>query len=311
MRLAIIGAGMAGLAAGTRLVAAGHTVHLFDKGRGAGGRMASRRIATAAGEAVFDHGAQYFTVRDSDFAACVEAWTCAGHVAPWPVAGPTAFVGTPAMNAPLRAMAEHLHVSWGARVDAVERHHNGWQLHGDGISDATYDAIISAIPAEQAAVLLAPVAARFAGVAAAAVSAPCWTVMLAFAAPVAHAADILPDPTEPIGWAARNRAKPGRSGPETWVVQASPAWSTAQLDDDPASIVAALQAALARAIGGALPPVLAASAHRWRYARATGTGDELLWDNQSGIGVCGDWLVAPRVEAAWLSGHRLAGAIIG
>lgn len=311
MRIAIIGAGMAGLAAAMRLVAAGHNVRLFDKGRGAGGRMASRRIETSAGQAVFDHGAQYFTVRGGDFAACVEAWARAGRVAPWPVAGPAAFVGTPAMNAPLRAMAERLDVTWGARVDAVERHDNGWQLHGDGIDAAPYDAIISAIPAEQAAVLLAPVAAQFASVAAAAVSAPCWTVMLAFAAPVAHAADILPDPADPIGWAARNRAKPGRSGPETWVVQASPAWSTAQLEDDPASIITALQAALARAIGVELPPVLAAAAHRWRYARASGTGDELLWDSQSGIGVCGDWLVAPRVEAAWLSGHGLAGAIIG
>ena len=47
MRIAIIGAGMAGLAVGTRLKRSGHDVHLFDKGRGAGGRMASRRIATA------------------------------------------------------------------------------------------------------------------------------------------------------------------------------------------------------------------------------------------------------------------------
>jgi predicted NAD/FAD-dependent oxidoreductase len=309
MRIAIIGAGMAGLAAGTRLTAAGHDVRLFDKGRGAGGRMASRRVETAAGQAVFDHGAQYFTVRDADFAACVATWGRAGRVAPWPAAGPTAFVGTPAMNAPLRAMAERLDVRWQARVDTVERDGNDWHLRGDGVDTGPHDAIICAIPAEQAAVLLAPVSASFAGVAAAAVSAPCWTVMLAFAAPVAHTADILPDPAEPIGWAARNRAKPGRAGPEAWVVQASPQWSTTQLEDDADTVIAALQAALARAVGGDLPPVLAATAHRWRYARAAGTGDEWLWDQAQGIGVCGDWLVAPRVEAAWLSGHRLAGAI--
>lgn len=28
-----------------------------------------------------------------------------------------------------------------------------------------------------------------------------------------------------------------------------------------------------------------------------------------GLGVCGDWLVGPRVECAWMSGKALAGII--
>lgn len=70
MKIVIVGAGMACASA---LVASGHAVTLFDKGRAPGGRMSSRRAATPAGEAAFDHGAQYFTVRDPGFAACVEA----------------------------------------------------------------------------------------------------------------------------------------------------------------------------------------------------------------------------------------------
>jgi renalase len=50
----IVGAGIAGLAAATDLHAAGRTVLVVDKGRGVGGRLASRRI----GAATFDHGAQ-------------------------------------------------------------------------------------------------------------------------------------------------------------------------------------------------------------------------------------------------------------
>ncbi|MEM1053678.1 MAG: FAD-dependent oxidoreductase, partial [Pseudomonadota bacterium] len=57
----IIGAGMAGLSCGTALAAGGIDVCLLDKGRGPGGRMATRR-AEIGGQAVsFDHGAQYFT----------------------------------------------------------------------------------------------------------------------------------------------------------------------------------------------------------------------------------------------------------
>jgi len=39
-------------------------------------------------------------------------------------------------------------------------------------------------------------------------------------------------------------------------------------------------------------------------------GPDALWDAEARIGVAGDWLIAPRVEAAWLSGTRLARAIL-
>ena len=67
--IAIIGAGMAGLACARRLAYHGRAVRLFEKGRKAGGRLSTRRIETALGTVQFDHGAQYFTARDADFAA--------------------------------------------------------------------------------------------------------------------------------------------------------------------------------------------------------------------------------------------------
>ncbi len=102
MRIGIVGAGIAGLACAHRLAGRGHDVVLFDKGRGPGGRMSTRRVQTPGGEAHFDHGAQYFTVRDDDFAQQVSAWIDDGVVAPWPAAGSGAYVGVPAMNSPVR-----------------------------------------------------------------------------------------------------------------------------------------------------------------------------------------------------------------
>ena len=86
MRIAIVGAGLAGLSCGTRLDQAGHGVALFDKGRGPGGRLSTRRMATPSGDARFDHGAQYFTARDPDFRWQVADWEGAGLAAPWPAA---------------------------------------------------------------------------------------------------------------------------------------------------------------------------------------------------------------------------------
>lgn len=59
--ITIIGACMAGLACAKRLVSAGYTPLMLDKGRSIGGRMATRRVTLAADEVSFDHGAQYLT----------------------------------------------------------------------------------------------------------------------------------------------------------------------------------------------------------------------------------------------------------
>lgn len=66
----IIGAGISGLVCATELQRAGLNVCLVDKGRGVGGRMATRRM----GGGRLDHGAQFFTVRDARFRAYVEEW---------------------------------------------------------------------------------------------------------------------------------------------------------------------------------------------------------------------------------------------
>ena len=111
MSIGIVGAGIAGLSCAERLQAAGHAVRVFDKGRGAGGRMATRRVALPSGDVAFDHGAQYFTARDPHFATMVAEWHASGVVAPWPSAGDDAWVGTPGMNAVVKAMAQPLAVA--------------------------------------------------------------------------------------------------------------------------------------------------------------------------------------------------------
>ncbi len=299
-RIAIIGAGIAGLAAGSALAAAGRTVVLFDKGRGPGGRMATRRMPTSLGEAGFDHGTQFFTARTTAFAAEVAHWADAGVAAPWPAAGPDAWVGTPAMNAPLRALASRLDVRWSTEITAIKRTGESWLLEG---TEDRFETLVIAIPAEQAARLLGPAAPDVAARAAAVTSAPGWTVMAAFAEPL-----LLPDVPQvsgALGWAARNSAKPGRIGPESWVLQATADWSRAHLESPTEAVVAALLEALSPD----LPSPIAAAAHRWRYAFPATTETGPFWDPARALGACGDWLAGPRVGKAWTSGTALAAMI--
>lgn len=309
MKIAIIGSGLAGLTAAGALARAGHDLVLFDKARGPGGRMSTRRVETAHGTAHFDHGAQYFTVRDPGFAEEVARWQAAGTAALWPAAGDGCWVGTPGMNAIIKGLAAAQDVRWNCRIERIARDSSGWRLdHADGTDSA--DAVIVAVPAEQVSDLVAPFVPDWAALALATRSQPSWTVMAAFAAPLPIADDCL-RPAGAIGWAARNSAKPGRSGPESWVIQASAHWSAAHLEDDAAAVIVALMAEFVQMTGADLPKPLVLQAHRWRYALSGGAGRTALWDGDAALGLCGDWLVAPRIESAWTSGRALAALITG
>lgn len=305
MRIGIVGAGMAGLACADSLSAIGHQVVLFDKARGPGGRMSTRRMDTPLGQAAFDHGAQYFTVRHPGFREQVARWAAQGVAMPWRLAGEDAWVGTPAMNSVIKAMAANHEVHWSVQVALIEKRANGWALGAGEACHDGFDVVVLALPAEQAAPFLMLHDFDMARHAMLAHSQPCWTGMYAFDTPLPVARDMLRD-AGMIGWAARNSAKPGRSGPESWVVQARVQWSTDHLEDAPGDVAAILLDGLAAALGQELPVPAIATAHRWRYAMSAGLGLGALWNPGLGLGVCGDWLLGPRVECAWLSGQDLA-----
>ncbi|MDP3676030.1 MAG: FAD-dependent oxidoreductase [Novosphingobium sp.] len=310
MKFAIIGAGMAGLACADAISAAGHSVTLYDKGRGPGGRLSTRRLHTILGEVMIDHGAQYFTVRDPAFKRLVDTWANVGIVAPWLPASADAWVGVPGMSAIVKQLASGHKVTWDHRVTGMVRKGTGWWLMSENAEDGPFDAVLLAIPAEQAAVILSLHDLSMARVALMARSQPCWAGMFVFDRPLDGMPSVIRDRGD-LAWAARNNAKPGRPAPEAWTVQASPAWSSARLEYASGEIAELLLAILTEATGTAVPRPVMALAHRWRHALSAGTGDGALWNPDLRIGVCGDWLLGPRVECAWQSGQMLAQRCIG
>ncbi|WP_342744128.1 NAD(P)/FAD-dependent oxidoreductase [Erythrobacter donghaensis] len=305
----IIGGGMAGLSAGTALAATGARIIVLDKGRGPGGRMAARRVEIAGQPVSFDHGAQYFTARDPAFQTAVAAWEEAGVAARWPAAGEDAWVGTPGMNACVKAMAGALDVRWSLRAERLQRDGAGWRVTA-GEQVFTAATVLVAVPAEQAAVLLAEVAPDLAALPAGVTSAPCWAAMAAFDAPLTYKPDTFRSDSAAVSWAARNSAKPGRSGAETWVIHASPARSGELIDLPKDEAAKALLADFFAATGIAPAIPQHCDAHRWLYALPEALrGEGARFDPVLGIGIAGDYLHSPRVEGAWLSGRTLAEAV--
>lgn len=310
MRVAIVGAGIAGLACADTMRGAGHRPTLFDKARGAGGRMSTRRATTPRGEMAFDHGATHFTARSRAFRSIVDQWHAQGLVAPWTVAGAHAWVGTPSMNAPLKAQAKAHDVRWSSPVTALTRDEQGWWIHVEARRHGPYDATVVAIPAEQAAPLLSLHDFDLARAAMAVRSYPSWSAMYLFAKPI----DALPDflrGVGPISFAVRNSAKPARSPGETWVVQADWTWSEQHLTQDPKRVCDLLLTALGEAGGTAIPEPLHADAHRWLFSQPSGRDAEILWNGDIRLGACGDWLAHGFVEYAWQSGAALGQKIAG
>lgn len=321
--IAIIGAGLAGLACARQLRTAGLGSTVFDKSRGLGGRLCTRRGDNWQA----DHGAQYFTAREPAFRQQVADWLHAGVVAEWPITpavlgqpaagtqpdqhqAPARYVGLPGMSAPCKALAEGLIVH--SQHTVCRLHHSvaGWQLETveHGLLPALFSQVLLAVPAAQAATLLADSQATLAAVAAAQPMLPCWTVMVQpnTAFEPGFAAAFVND--GPLRWIARNDSKPGRSGAPCWVLQANAGWSAAHLELDAAAASSLLLDAF-RALGAPACTVL--SSHRWRYADCHASQHGSVWDAASGIGLCGDWLHGGKVEGAWLSGRHLAACVLG
>jgi renalase len=313
----VIGAGVAGLAAARLLADKGLTVEIFDKGRGPGGRLATRR----AGGFAFDHGAQYFTIKDVRLDPYMKLWRDQILVAPWRgrfgVLGSGEFieqlsphprwVAVPGMSGLARQLAADLDVNLSVRIKDARREGAGWRLTDEGGGNrGVFEWLVVAVPPDQAIPLLQD-APDLAARAAAAVMEPCWAAMLGFDAPLDLPFEGAAVADSALAWIARNDTKPGRKPSESLVLHANPAWSRANLELTPDEALPLMLDALTDALGKSPGTPTYATAHRWRYAQvAKPCPGGPRFDADIGAGICGDWTAGPRIEAAWVSGLTLA-----
>ncbi len=320
-KVAVVGAGIAGLHAARRLQARGCSVRIFEKARAASGRVSTRRLDFGG----FDHGAQYFTARDSAFEACVQEWSARSVVEPWQgrvvslrrgdvereSSPPTRWVGAPSMSAIARDLARGLEIEAETRIETTRREGERWTLLSDaGIEFAGFDWLVVAVPAPQAVPLLAA-SAEFAMKAQGVRFLACHALMLALEAPLACDFDAAFVADSPLAWIARQASKPARDPSNGWLIHSTSEWSEAHLDLPSDRVIELLRDAFSDAVGHRLPNTRGRAVHRWLFARPVQSlWQELLWDERLGLGVCGDWLQGDRIEDAYLSAERLARAML-
>lgn len=336
--IAIIGAGLAGLSAAWHLLSNAATppkLTLFDKSRGLGGRLATRRLPN---DHAFNHGAQYVRAGDPRLKALLEQAAAQGQAKQWvaPITdGPPLevdekrprYVGEPGMSALGRFMMSQVDKQAKHKGTVVDRYRqtqitkldrttHGWLLE-DQFSDpqGPFDHVLIAIPAPQAHKLLTGAEIddhqRLATMvnAAATPMVPCWSLMAAFERPLTlngEARQLSDQPLVWIGASETDSAAPWHG----YVIHASPEWTTAHLEEKAEAVADQMLELTAEALGTALPPVQHKVAHRWRYAFAPEAfGKACIHDDGLGLTLAGDWCLGNRAESAFLSGVAAAEAI--
>jgi len=331
-RIAVVGAGIAGLACARALADAGRAVTVLERARGVGGRCATRRIEGVP----FDMGVAFLHGRDPGFLAALEA-VPATRLDGWPqdVHGrgrpcqPEAFgpgerrvAFAEGVTAFPKHLARGLEVRLGTRVARLGRAGAALRLEpeaGEAIEAAT--AVLALAP-EQAERLLGALSDPPPAVATAralldmARSEPCLALGALYppGSPAPPWQVSYPEDSRVLQLVSHESSKRSAGGRLALVYQAHPRWSGQHLEDQGWPDVALAEAA--RLLGPWAEHPAAIHPHRWRHARTDRSGEMSapLWFRLPGgarLGLCGDrFAPGGGAEAAWLSGVELARRIL-
>lgn len=321
----IVGAGICGLIAARTLIDAGHHVTVLDKGRGVGGRMATRRF----GGDRFDHGTQFFTARDSSFNTLVREWRQAGILEKWSTGFPSeesaahgdhhaCYRGIEGMNRIPKHLTAGVKIRTGVQGKSITRIPSGWAVtDADDVCYRTNSLILTP-PVPQSLALARTGNISLPDVVQKDLESIAYRRCIALLVRLPGPSCIPPPgaiwlPEEPVYWIADNQIKGTSSSSDRHgclTLHAGPVFSERQWTADDALVAREMLHAAGKWIGTA-PPV-AWQIHRWRYAEPTRVHLEpyAALSGHSPVLFAGDAFAGPGVEGASRSGLAAARHII-
>ena len=316
--IAIIGAGLSGVVLARKL-AENNDVTIFEKARGVGGRMATRR----AGDFNFDHGTQYFTAKTPQFQEFCKQMQSDGIIELWnpkfaEIDGTKTtrtylfnetiphFVATPHMNSICKHFAKNLNVAVEAKIEKISFQNEKWLLEDANAKEySNFDLLILAIPSHQVMELLPQNFAHYQEIANIKMQG-CFTLMLGFnkEIPMDFEAGIIKNSI--LSWVASNGSKPQRAGQFALVVHSSNNWAEENIEGDQEKIKAQMMEEVKKIVPFENTDIEYSAMHRWRYANSPKrNAEKSYFDPNLNLGICGDYLIGGRVENAFLSGTDL------
>lgn len=322
--IAIVGAGMAGLACAQMLHQAGYKVVVLDKSRGLGGRMATRRLQGTHA----DHGVCYLKPKSPEFQSLLNqlvdrkvsrVWTEAiyefveGEIQR-PQKQVPCYVSASGISAIAKFLAIGLTLRLNHRVMQIEER-DGWQLHCESGETISAKSVVIAIPAPQAAMLCESISSAFLERIQAVEYSPCISAIAVY--PVERQAEVqalewkalvCPSDSE-LGWIGIDSTKQLNPVQPTVVVQSNAQFAAQHLEDLDLQQVGEI---LLKRASEMAQPWLASpevfQVHRWRYAfPIQPLAEKFLAANTVAPLFCtGDWCGGNRVESAFQAGLATA-----
>lgn len=305
----IVGGGITGLITATVLQRRGLRVTVLDKGRGIGGRLATRRIREGDKiEGVFDYGTQYFSVEQPQFQPWVNDWLENGVIKEWcqgfGEADGTHYCGVNGTRGIAKYLAQDLNVQTSTRVTKVS-YSNQWRVKTENNQEYQGDILVMTQPVPQsldlldASLMVIPLEDRF--LLEKIEYNSCITVLVLLSKPSkipAPGGITLED--DCLVWLGDNYQKGISPNGYAVTIHANPNFSNYYWESDDAEIVYKLITAAADYLDS---PVIKYQVHRWRYSLPkTFHNEPCLMLSEVPLVMAGDAFVAPNVEGAVLSG---------
>jgi renalase len=320
-RVAIVGAGVAGLATAYGLRTLSVDVMVFEKSRGYGGRAATRGRHGNR----YDHGANYFSPTTDRVERLVTAHLPTDGLLE--IGRPIwAFDEDGTLYQPdsvvedrpkwtyrqgisrlgkLLARQSRAELETQTRIEQLSDEGSHWRLRDkDGASYAPFDAVVLTPPAPQTAAILADGAAEGArlGRIRRAVEAVSYTSQFTFVFAFDRALSrpgrlfgaVSEGDEHPLSWIGFEHDKPGhvKSDHSMIVVQTAPAWTADRVDREPDGFVPEVKRWAEDVLVCDLRHPAWYDVQRWRYARPTSalTGDMVASGGALGLFLAGDYV---------------------
>ena len=319
-RIAIVGAGIAGLTLANRLALHdNHRVTLFEKSQAVGGRIATKRAEPFH----FDHGSQFFIARTDAFKTFIQPMIEQDIIACWNARFAEIhgnhikrsilwaddyphYVGTPSMNTIAQYLAQGAHIQRNTQVARLKQDHTQWVLFDNQDCHlGHFDWVISTIPSPQALALMGDWLTPDLPIHTTTMQA-CYSLMLGFEEPLELPFEAALVHDADISWISVNSSKPGRSTPYCLLIHATNRWADAHLADPLDDVKQYLIAEASRVCQLDMTQADHQAIHRWRYANhPKRKGPSHLILPQHNLALCGDWFIQGRIEAAFTSANAL------
>lgn len=313
----VIGAGISGLSAANVLSQAGVSVHVLDKSRGIGGRMATRRIETPLATYRCDHGAQFIKATTPEFQAVLANATTENVLNLWysNEKNQPCYSAYEGMTGFPKFLAQELNIYKNQKVIHIVSQTDQWNLQVAAQKTAEQaanhyisDGIILTAPLPQSLALLTasnllPSLALLEELQTIQY-APCFALMVGLKEP-----SKLPVPgylrfqEGPIASIADNQMKKITSHPSLTII-ASPDFTRTHFDDSPEKVQETLLSLSQPFIGR--PTIIASQLHRWRFSHPLKSYSQpyLEWESPHPLLLAGDAFGGAKVEGAFLSGLK-------